>query len=208
MELLYKIDSFREDYSSDVNVSGGILTAFQYGSSTSLARFDSLFVAKDKSINNLNVRVLSIDGKYSAEFALEFTSNDNTWVQIVIPTKYQEKIAKYKPEDISVYAFKEELSKRRKKAHIIFPTSWGKPDISKQKFYLNSAGDFAKFAYFDIQNGKTVTFCEPISNEIKTAFNYECEIPSSANIKNDTVIFTTTPNSKGKKYKVWKPSQM
>lgn len=205
-ELSYKIDGFKEDYSSDVNVSGGILTAFQFGSIASLAQFDSLFIAKDNDTNNLQIRVLSIDGKYSAEFAIEFLSNDSSWVQIKIPTRYKDKVAKYKPEDISIYAYKEEISKRRKKTHMIFPTSWGKPNLSQQKFYLNSAGDFAKFAYFDINNGKTVIFCEPISSEIKTSFNYECEIPSAAVIKNNTVIFTTTPNSKGKKYKVWKPN--
>lgn len=205
-ELSYKIDGFKEDYSSNVNVSGGILTAFQFGSPSSLAQFDSLFIAKDINTNNLHIRVLSIDGKYSAEFTIEFLSTDSSWVQIKIPTKYKEQVAKYKPEDISIYAYKEEISKRRKKSHMIFPTSWGEPNLLQQKFYLNSAGDFAKFAYYDINNGKTVIFCEPISNKIKTSFNYVCEIPPAAVIKNNTVIFTTTPNSEGKKYKIWKPN--
>ena len=149
--------------------------------------------------------MLSIDGKYSAEFAIKFSSSGSTWIKIAIPTEYKEKISGYKPEDISVYAFQEEVSKRRKKTHKVFPTAWGSPNNSIQKFYLNSAGDFAKFAYFDINNGKQVIFCDPIHNIIKTSFNYECEIPSSANIKNSIVIFTTTPHSKGKKYKIWQP---
>jgi hypothetical protein len=203
--LSYKIDGFVEDYSEDVNVSGGILTAFQFGSINSFAQFDNLFVANNENTKNLKIKILSIDGKYSAEFALNFLSNENSWVQVSFPTQYKEKISKYKPEDISVYAFQETVSKRNKKEHVIYPTSWGEPDDSIQKFYLNSAGDFARFAYLDINKGKEVIFCEPIINVVKTSFNYVCVIPKEAEIKNNIVIFTTTPDSKGKKYKVWKP---
>ncbi|KGJ90255.1 hypothetical protein [Thalassotalea sp. ND16A] len=203
----YEILNLEEGYDSNVDVSGGVLTAFQFEGADETAQLDNLFIAKSENSKNLNIKILSIDGKYHAEFAVKFLPTDKEWVEVAIPSKYTEELASYKAEEVSVYAYQEVITKRNKKTHFIFPTAWGEPNTLQQKFYINSAGDFAKLAYVDINIGKQVTFCEPISRNVKTSFNYECTLPPNAQPKNNFIVFTTTAGAKGKKYKIWQPKK-
>ncbi len=202
-ENQYEIENFKDSWSSDVDVSGGVLTAYQLRGSISSVQIDKLYIGKAKNIDKLNIRILSIDGKYSAEFVIKFTPTENEWVEVKInETEHNKYLSTYRPEEVSVYAY-QEVSHRRKKVHHVFPTSWGKPDLSDISFFVNSAGEFARLAFVDKTKNKHVKYCDAIDGEINTSYNYECKIKQGMEPENGIVIFTTTADSKGKKYKIW-----
>ncbi|WP_448213508.1 hypothetical protein [Colwellia sp. MEBiC06753] len=204
---LYKINGFNEDYSSNVNVSGGVLTGIQYKGGANSVLPQELYIAKYPDTKSVNVKVLSVDGKYRAAFSVDFEPNENAWVNVGFSSKHQDIFSQYSPKEISVFAYSEIRSKGKKRILEVFPTSWGKPTDSAQSFLINSAGDFAKIAYRDLELGKQTSFCQPIEKKIKTSFNYSCDLNLPSTIKNNEIIITTTPNSKGKKYKIWNPNQ-
>lgn len=203
---LYKIKGFSEDYSNSVNVSGGVLTGIQYESDASSALPKDLYIAKYPETKSIKVKILSIDGKYRAAFYVEFESNESNWVNVSFSSKHQDIFSQYSPKEISVYAYNEIRGKGKRKIHEVFPTSWGRPSDEAQSFLINSAGDFAKIAYRDLKLGKQTFFCQPIEKQVKTSFNYSCDLNILSTLKNNEIIITTTPNSKGKKYKIWNPN--
>lgn len=203
----YKIKGFNEEYSSNVNVSGGVLVGIQHSGNATTALPKDLYIAKYPETKTVKVRVLTIDGKYRAAFSVDFEANDSHWVNVGFSSKHQKIFQSYAPKEISVYAYKEVRGKGNKRLHEVFATSWGLPTEESSSFLINSAGDFAKIAFRDSEKGKQTSFCEPLQGRAKTSFNYSCELAVPTSIRNNEIIITTTPNSKGKKYKIWNPKK-
>lgn len=197
----YEITSFSESLSPQVNVSGGVLVSYQMAGASTNADNESLYIARTADTNNLNILIKSVDGNYEAKFKITLNSYSDSWQKVVFPTKYQKKLTSYSAENVSVIAYVETPSKRKKKLWRVFPTSWGVPNEELQYFYVNSSGDFAKYVFKNIKGKKITKYCDPIKVTIQTAFNYRC--PIVEDVRDNLVTFITEIDGKKDKYRIW-----
>ena len=128
----YKILGFKESLTESVDVSGGVLVSYQFEGNLSNPQTDSLYIAVPKLESQVKIKILSIDGQYSANFTLSLSGEKSKWMKIAIPSKYQKRLATYDAKDLAVYAYHEVPSKRRKKLWNVLPTAWGVPIVANK----------------------------------------------------------------------------
>ncbi len=199
----YEIIGFKESLSESVDVSGGVLVSYQFEGDSKNPQTDSLYIATPQLESNVKIKILSIDGQYSAKFTLSLSDKKSKWTKISIPSKHQKKLSSYNAKDIAVYAFHEVPSKRRKKLWNVVPTAWGAPNSDIQYFNINTSGDTPMYVFKNAEGNKVIVQCLPVKNKVVTAFNYQCPVEQSYKFNGTPVTFISEVDGKKDKYKIW-----
>lgn len=201
-ETPYEIKGFNESLSEQVDVSGGFLIGFQLEGEAKKPNLSNLYVSRPNDISNFNLRLSSIDGVYSAEMEVNFSSWDGAWTQISIPSEHQKELSKYTKQELVAYAYREldDPKSKRRKFHQVFPTSWGAPlkeaEFNDGKLFINSAANNSKYATKEDQ-----VYCKDLEFPVKTAFNRTCD---ASKLKQGENLVVMTAGRR-KKYLIWIP---
>lgn len=198
----YEISDFKESYDPNVNVSGSILSSLLVSGALKLSSPDDLYVYVTPEQNQLNLSLVSIDGRYNADVALQVAVSSSKWIQISIPTK-REEFTKYKFNELVVLAYVDGKDKRDRYVQEIFPVSWGVPNNSVTQFYINSAGFAPNYTFNDIEGNTTTVECDEIRNPSARAFNHVCAFDRTVIGEKAVITFSPDMESSGKKYIVW-----
>ncbi|HCK0618430.1 hypothetical protein CGI93_21370 [Vibrio parahaemolyticus] len=197
-----KVIDFKEEYSSSVNVSGGLLIGYQVESTPPYSTGDALHFAVPEHINDVHMDISSIDGIYSAQLVIEVEDNKGQWSQVLIPSEHSTELQKYSPEQLVVLAYVETQAKGKKKRKQVFPTSWGRPS-ENQIFYINTTSPVptwvSKNGMGEVVKGR----CQQVNAEIHTAFNFACVLDEAIEPGKTTPI--TFKAGRPQTHLVWTP---
>lgn len=201
--LQYELKHFDESYVQNVSVSGSILVSFMISGDSKTASPDALSIFTVPEVKSVNLQLTSIDGRYTAEAQLAIEVEKAGWVEIALPSKYQDVLKRYKENEIVVFAFANGKDKRGRFVPIVFPTSWGEPTFEKQFFVLNSNGFAPNFIYNDDSDETKQGFCLKMSKKVTRAFNYTCDFFDQKSSGKKVVTFSPSHDESGKRYEVW-----
>jgi hypothetical protein len=199
----YKISEFNESYDISVDVSGSILTAFLVSGSLTTSSPDALFVYLTPKQKKLNISLVSIDGRYSADVAIEVSVNSADWVHLNLPSTKKDTFKQYKPNELVAFAYADSRDKRNRYVQEVFPVSWGKPDYKITQFYVNSAGFAPNYTFLDINEDIRTIECDEIAKPTARAYNHVCKFDRSQMGEKVVVTFSPDMDSSGKKYIIW-----
>lgn len=199
----YEVDSFSESFSDNVNVSGSILVSYLVSGEFDLASPDKLYVFFTPEHPILNVYVVSIDGKYSADATFKINQSETGWIAIALPSKHIQKLKKYKATDLVAYAFADSKDKRGKYVQEVFPVSWGQPNFKSFSFVINSDGFTPNYTFVNSNDELETIKCEYLNSSTSRAFNHTCQLSPDLLGKKSTVTFSPDEESSGKKYFIW-----
>lgn len=150
----------------------------------------------------LCVSVNSIDGKYKAVLEYDISSVNKAGVfQFNIPTRYQEKLIKYREQEVAIIVRTEANCSSSTGDHFI--ASWHDLNLlEKVVVYINSESP----VILKLSKGKEVEDikCKKIYDTDAISFNCECEIPIDKIKKYDTInlmkVMRTNTGPKPKKH--------
>lgn len=199
----YKINKFNESYDQSVDVSGSILTAFLVSGALTTSSPDALFVYLTPKQKNLNLSLVSIDGRYSADVSLEITVSSAEWVRLNLPSTKKDTFKKYKPNQLVAFAYADSRDKRGRYVQEVFPVSWGTPNNKTALFYINSAGFAPNYTFLDIEGNIQTIECDEIAEPTARAFNHVCKFDRAQMGEKAVVTFSPDMDSSGKKYIIW-----
>ena len=202
----YKIKKFSESYDKSIDVSGSILSAFLVSGALTTPSPDALFVYLTPKQRKLNISLVSIDGRYSADVLIEVAVNSPDWIQLNLPSSKKETFKKYKPHQLVAVAYADSRDKRGRYVQDVFPVSWGKPDNKVAQFYINSAGFAPNYTFSDIQGNVQTIECDEIIEPTARAYNHVCRFERSQIREQAVVTFSPDMDSSGKKYMIWTAS--
>jgi len=196
----YKLVDFSEEYSDNVDVSGGLLIGYQLIGSTLTKSKKHIYLSKPDDVDKVEIVISTIDGVYSASMKIEFIRESNGWLPIHFPSEHAEKLKGYDQSELVAYGFTRKKDRAKKTYLQIFPVSWELPSANsklKPKFFINSASSMPRY---NIK--RKDSFCKKINAEVKTAFNFYCDISEDFPNGNNLILFNTGSGKK-KKYLVW-----
>lgn len=170
-----EILDFTEEYSTDVDVSGGLLVGYQVESLTPHSTGDTLYFSVPDDINDIYMDISSIDGIYSANLVLKVVNSGTRWTKLTIPSQYIKQLQNYSPEELVSLVYVEVPTKGKKKRKQIFPSSWGKP-LQRQIFYISTTSSFPTWSSKNQSGDKITGRCHRVDSAIHTAFNFACVI--------------------------------
>jgi len=168
-------NQFREFFTEDVNISGSVRTGVMYQSSSQFVKPDALFIDIGTKLNQmLCVKMISVDGRYGANFQYEITGKIRGVTRFQLPTQLHEIVTGYTPEQIAVLAEIKPACKGKSK-HIV-PASWDKPENDSINVFLNSGGSTTYLKLYLLEGGSKKSPCQPIKADRGTAYDKECQI--------------------------------
>jgi len=199
---IVRIIDFKEEYSTSVDVSGGLLIGYQVESTPPYSTGHALHFAVPEHINDVHMDISSIDGIYSAQLVIEVEDNKGQWSQVLIPSEHSTELQKYSPEQLVVLAYVETQTKGKKKRKQVFPTSWGRPS-ENQIFYINTTNSVptwvSKNGMGEVVKGR----CKQVNADIHTAFNFACTLDEAIEPGKTTPI--TFKAGRPQTHLVWTP---
>jgi len=166
-----------------------------YDSSADYVTPTSLYIDVDsKTDQMLCVKMLSVDGKYGADFTYQLTRNISGAIQFKLPTELQNIVTSYTPDQLAVLA--EIKPKCKMKGGYIVPASWGGHIQNTLKVYLNSGVSATSLKLYKVDGGRHKISCGPIENKRNTAYDTECHINDSSiyNLEKTKIIRTNFGN--------------
>ena len=182
-------DQFRESYTEEVNISGAVRTGVMYATSSKHAMPDSLYIDLGKGSDQiLCVKMISVDGRYGADFEYSLTSNISGLTRFQLPTTFKDVVTGYSAEQIAVLA---EIKPACKSKSIqILPASWGSPKPDTLKVFLNSGVDTTYLKLYLQKGGSKKQPCQAVKAERGTAYDTACSIsdPGSYDLSKTKVI--------------------
>ena len=198
----YKINDFNESYDPSVKVSGSILSSLLVSGALKLSSPDDLYVYITPKQPQINLSLVSIDGRYNADVSIEVAVTASSWIQISLPTQ-KEEFKKYKFNELVALAFADGKDKRGRYVQEIFPISWGVPDNKITQFYINSAGFAPNYTFKDVDENTITVECEEITTPSARAYNHVCAFNRTLIGEKAVITFSPDMESSGKKYIIW-----
>lgn len=199
----YQIISFDEDLSIKVSVSGTVMASYLVSGELTHVSADSLYIYVVPEKRKLHASLVSIDGKYAAEFELFHSSVEAGWINVQFPTKFRQDLKNYAADELVAYIFSDGQDKFGYYIQEVFPSSWGAPKMDKRKILINSAGFVPEYSYRNKDYETIVGNCKEIVNKIARAFNYSCDFSVKNTEQPVLIIINTTPDGAGKKFMLW-----
>jgi len=174
-----EFNQFHEYFTESVNISGSMRAGVMYESETSRAAPDSLQVDLTNAIGSvLCVTLLSVDGKYGADFSYTLTGETKGRTAFKLPTEKQEIITSYSPEQLAIFAQVKPVCKGAK--GVVVPAFWGNSANSNVlNVYLNSAANSTFLMLYGASGDagdKGKILCKRIDADDNTAYNTQCTI--------------------------------
>ncbi len=195
--------NFHEKYADNVDVSGSVLAASYVSGSLKYAAPDQLYVYIPVFRPFLNIVLASIDGKYSADASFELSENQTGWIQVKLPTEYQNEYKKYLPNRLVAFSFADSTDMFGNYIQEVFPTSWGVPASNRFTLLVNSAGSNPNITFKDSEGNKVTEDCQSIREKFTRVFNYTCSLSDHAIDIATTFTFSADYQSSGKDYIIW-----
>jgi hypothetical protein len=182
---------FQESYNDSVNISGSVRAGVMYMAGAEKVLPDSLFLdLLPESDKLLCVSMISVDGRYGAEFSHKLSSDLTGLTQFQLPTEMHDVLTRYKPDQVAVLA--EIKPACNDKGERIVPAAWGRPpaDSSVIKVFLNSGAEKTYLKMYKKENGSDKLKCKSVRSETKTAYDTECTInePQKYLLENTKVL--------------------
>lgn len=199
----YEIKKFNESYDPSVNVSGSILSSLLVSGALKLSSPDDLYVYVTPEQSQINLSLVSIDGRYNADVSIEVAVTASSWIKLSLPSE-KEEFKKYKFNELVALAYADGRDKRGRYVQEVFPISWGEPDNKITQFYINSAGFAPNYTFNNDVDGKTTTVeCEEITDPSARAYNHVCAFSRALIGEKAVITFSPDMESSGKKYIIW-----
>ena len=196
---------FSESFSENVSISGSVRVGVMYSSSSRYVTPDSLYIDIGlKSDQILCVKMLSVDGQYEADFAYPLAGNISGRIHFELPTRFQDVVATYTPDQLAVLAEIKSVCKGG--GGRIVPASWGEPIPGDVKVYLNSGVNKTFLKLYKANGSSDKISCSPIQSGKSTAYDTVCIIPGagSYNLERTKIIRINFGNySKPVKLKIY-----
>lgn len=196
-------DDFHEKYADNVDVSGSVLAASFVPGNLKYASPDQLYVYLPEYRPFLNIVLSSIDGKYSADASFDLPANQTGWIQVKLPTDYQNEYKKYLPNRLVAFSFADSTDMFGNYIQEVFPTSWGKPASNRFTLLVNSAGSNPNITFKDNEGNLVTEDCQSIREKFTRVFNYTCSLDDHSLDIATTFTFSPDYESSGKDYIIW-----
>ncbi|WP_109300986.1 hypothetical protein [Aquimarina sp. AU474] len=148
----------------------------------------SVFLPKSISKQKICLRITSIDGRYRANLIYKIDQAENGMLNLSIPTKYQEKLKHYKPDEVALLATMDVLCDSNIGKNLI--ASWErKKNLSEFQINFNSRKDVNLLV---VENGR-VLLDKPfedlnLKKDNPVSFNRSCKVPINI-VSKDSSIF-------------------
>lgn len=140
-KIVLSANQLKESFLEKVTVSGGIRAGFMYRSPLQHVDVHQLFFYLHRDLHDpdamLCVSMVSRDGRYTATWQHLIGAQPAGVINIDLPSKFQEQISKYAPDELVVLAglTRENCSGKDIK---YIPASWGEGPRSEYLLYVNS----------------------------------------------------------------------
>lgn len=159
-----------ESYTETVKVSGTFLLGIQISSQDELEKLNILFPTDSKG--KLCVDISSIDGHYKAYIEHELSSNISGVVELNFPSKYQEKLTKYKSNELAINS--RLASSCNDSAFTSLLSSWSN-DFTKKNIIILIRSDARKDVAY-LNNSNNSVKCQKFKNEYTVTYDKYCEL--------------------------------
>jgi hypothetical protein len=201
------------------------LSGFQVIEEFSKPNLSNLHIAFPKQLKSVNLVAKTIDGRYLGEATLSLNLTTSGWTEVILPSKYKNKLKKYKSDEVAILASNVEVIGKKRRIVNVYPTSWGKPSKQHATFYVNAGSEIAVLHYFqhvkhnesedsEPQREEVEVLCAEKKAKIRAAYNFECQLESTASPINNRVSITSVDplsdidegqNSLTKSFIIWLP---
>lgn len=165
--------NFHESYVNEVNISGAVRAGVMFESNARKVNLENLFIdVGDHSDLELEVKLISICGRYEAKFKYKLDKTTRGWTRFNLPTDMANIISGFNPEQLVVLAKIRGGSSKS----IIVPASWGKPATNRLKVFLNSGVSSTTLKLYGSNGNSDKIKCREIKNKTNIAYDTVCSV--------------------------------
>lgn len=166
---------FQESYIKEVNISGSVRAGVMFESKSEVAGPEDLHIyLSDKNPSILEVKMISIDGRYEADFNYPVKNEETGITKFKLPTKMAHIISHYPPDQLAVLA-RLKKPENSSKGEIV-PATWGKPESKNLKIFLNSGVSTTLLKLYRTDGSTEKIVCKKIDADNVTAYDTECRV--------------------------------
>ncbi len=173
-ELRIEADSFKEQYVEKVNVSGSIKAGAIALPTDQVAEIESLWIdIPETDLKMVCVSIVSVDGRYEAEFSHNIEDGQSGKTKVIIPTRYEDVMKSYAPADLAVRA---QIKENCKKVGRDIFASW-QPDFGEDMMFFVNSEAMNDVLRLKTKGGETKSFrCIENDSDRPVAYNKGCLI--------------------------------
>lgn len=168
-------EQFHESYTNEVSISGSVKAGVMFESMSNRILPDHLYIDIGDAPNSLlKVKMISMDGRYEAEFDYQVEKGISGLTRFSLPTKLKDVISQYFPDQLAVLASLNPGGGLKKSMFV--PASWGMPKSKMMKIYLNSGASETSLKLYLVGGGSKKERCKLIQAGTPTAYDTQCVI--------------------------------
>ncbi|MBU1171444.1 MAG: hypothetical protein KKD44_17970 [Proteobacteria bacterium] len=164
---------FHESYVKEVKISGSVRAGVMFQSHLMKIEPRDLYINIGETLGtDLDVKMISIDGRYEAEFSYQVKENSTGLTRFNIPTQMAHIVSQYPPDHLAVLARLKGNDTHKK--DVVVPATWGKPQSKNITILLNSGVSNTHLKLYRPDGTSEKLACHKIDAGTTTAYDTEC----------------------------------